>query len=93
MDMTNNSAFNTQLIGSFASGITILTSLSGKPVKISEIRTDELNPGITEYEMRLFKLIEIITNGSLIDINVTGTQVRFTPGIITNNNGEEFVFR
>ena len=42
--------------------------------------------------MRLLKLVEIVTNGSIIDINVTGTQVKFTPGIITNNNGEEFTF-
>ncbi|CAI2369953.1 unnamed protein product [Moneuplotes crassus] len=66
--------------------------LSGKPVKISEIRSEDLDPGVNEYEMNLLKLIEKVTNGSIIDINVSGTQIRFTPGVITNNNGDEVFY-
>lgn len=62
-------------------------------MKVSNIRTEELNPGIVDYEMQLLKLIDRITNGSVVDINVSGTQVKFTPGIITNNDGEEFTMR
>ena len=46
--------------------------LSGKPVKISSIRTEDLDPGLVYYEMQLLKLVEQLTNGSIIDINVTG---------------------
>lgn len=61
-------------------------------MKISEIRSHDLDPGINEYEMNLLKLVEQVTNGSIIDINVSGTQIRFTPGVITNNNGDEVVY-
>lgn len=61
--------------------------LSGKPVKISNIRTEDLDPGLIYHEMQLLRLVEQVTNGSIIDINVTGTQIRFTPGVITNNDG------
>lgn len=67
--------------------------LSGKPVKIRDIRSEDLNPGLVEYEMNLLKLVEQISNGSVIDINISGTQIRFTPGVITNNNGDEVVLR
>lgn len=67
--------------------------LSGKPVKIRDIRSEDLNPGLVEYEMNLLKLVEQISNGSVIDINISGTQIRFTPGVITNNNGDEVTLR
>jgi len=62
-------------------------------VKISQIRHEDLEPGINEYEMKILKLIEQITNGSIIDINVSGTKISFTPGVITNNNGDEVYHR
>lgn len=65
--------------------------LSGTPVKISHIRSEDLEPGLVPYEIQLLKLIDKITNGSIADINVSGTQIRFTPGVITNNNGDEVV--
>ena len=46
--------------------------LSGKAVKITNIRADDVDPGLVYYEMQLLKLAEQLTNGSIIDINVTG---------------------
>jgi len=56
---------------------------------VNNIRSEDLDPGLVAYEMNLLKLVEQISNGCIIDINVSGTQVRFTPGVITNNNGDE----
>lgn len=66
--------------------------LMNKPIEISNIRHNEVNPGLTEYEISFLKLVQKITNGSKVEISKTGTIVKFTPGVITNNYGEEFEF-
>ena len=40
-----------------------------------------------DYELSLLKLIEKITNGSVVNINKTGTRIIFRPGIIDCNDG------
>ncbi|KAL6075863.1 18S rRNA biogenesis protein RCL1 [Balamuthia mandrillaris] len=60
----------------------VCAALSGKTVKIKEIRAADENPGLRDYEVSFLKLIENITNGSLIKINVTGTSVTFKPGVL-----------
>lgn len=60
-----------------------------KPIEISEIRSNSINPGLTEYEISFLKLVEKITNGTKIEINKTGTSLKFYPGVITNNYGEQ----
>jgi len=37
-------------------------------------------------------LIEKITNGTKVQIDESGTRVKFYPGVITNNDGAEFEF-
>ena len=64
-----------------------------KPVEISNIRSNSINPGLTEYEISFLKLIEKITNGTHIEISKTGTILKFYPGVITNNYGEIFEFQ
>jgi len=66
--------------------------LLNKPVEIYDIRSNDINPGLTESEISFIKLIEKITNGSKVEISKTGTIMRFTPGVITNNYGEDFEF-
>ena len=66
--------------------------LLNKPIEICNIREDSITPGLTEYEISFLKLINAITNGTKFEINKTGTTVRFTPGTITNNYGDEFTF-
>lgn len=61
----------------------ILATLSGKSVKIEKIRSDDLNPGLRDYEVSFLRLLESVTNGSKIEISYTGTTVIFHPGIIT----------
>ncbi|VDK48762.1 unnamed protein product [Cylicostephanus goldi] len=56
--------------------------LSGRPVTIQNIRKDDDAPGIKDFEAKLLSLLERITNGTRVEINTTGTEVRFRPGII-----------
>lgn len=59
-----------------------LATLSGRAVKISGIRSDDLEPGLRDYEVSFLRLIEAVTNGSLIEISYTGTTVVYRPGLI-----------
>ncbi|EKM55509.1 uncharacterized protein PHACADRAFT_143943 [Phanerochaete carnosa HHB-10118-sp] len=60
----------------------VLSILSGKPVKIDKIRPDDKNPGLRDYEVSLLRLLERVTNGTVIEISVTGTAILVKPGII-----------
>lgn len=60
----------------------VLSILSGKAVKIDKIRSDDKNPGLRDYEISLLRLLEKLTNGTVIEISVTGTAVLLKPGII-----------
>lgn len=42
-----------------------------------------MNPGLRDHEVSFLRLIEAVTNGSIIEISYTGTTVIFKPGIIT----------
>ena len=66
--------------------------LLNRPIKITEIRSEDINPGLTKYEISFLKLISEITNGTEIHINSTGTGLTLIPGTITNNYGNEFEF-
>ncbi|KAG9025670.1 hypothetical protein FRB95_009915 [Tulasnella sp. JGI-2019a] len=60
----------------------VLSVLSGKPVRIDQIRPDDKEPGLREYEASLLRLVEKVSNGTVIEISYTGTSVLIKPGII-----------
>jgi len=62
--------------------------LSQRPLLIKNIRSDALEPGLRPYEISFLRLLDLITNGSRIEINATGTQLRFAPGILTGGEVE-----
>ncbi|KAL6939349.1 rRNA-processing endoribonuclease [Hanseniaspora osmophila] len=64
----------------------IMAILSGKAVKIEKIRSDDMNPGLKDYEVSFLRLIEAVTNGSSIEISYTGTAIIFKPGIVTGGS-------
>ena len=66
--------------------------LLNKPIRISEIRSESINPGLTKYEISFLKLISLISNGTEIKINQTGTSFTLNPGTITNNYGDNIRF-
>mmetsp|Transcript_28695 Transcript_28695/g.37619 ORF Transcript_28695/g.37619 Transcript_28695/m.37619 type:complete len:396 (-) Transcript_28695:64-1251(-) len=61
----------------------ICSTLSGKPVKIRDIRVDdEEQPGLKSFEASFLRLVEKLTNGCQIEINETGTLLSYRPGFI-----------
>ncbi|XP_059618726.1 probable RNA 3'-terminal phosphate cyclase-like protein [Phlebotomus argentipes] len=60
----------------------LLATLSGKPVKITSIRSFENPPGLREYEVSLIRLLDKITNGTRIELNETGTAIIYEPGLL-----------
>jgi len=44
----------------------ILSTLSGKNLKITKIREADADPGLVEYEMNLLRMLEMITNGTTV---------------------------
>lgn len=67
----------------------ILATLSGKPIRIDKIRSDDVNPGVRPHEAKFLRLLGTVTNGGRIDVSYTGTTVIYFPGLIT---GGDFTF-
>ncbi|KAF7305024.1 hypothetical protein MKEN_01217400 [Mycena kentingensis (nom. inval.)] len=61
----------------------VLSILSGRPVRIDKVRSDDKNPGLKDFEISLLRLLEKATNGTVIEISVTGTALLLKPGIIS----------
>ena len=72
----------------------IITSLiMGIPFRITRVRSKSDYPGLTDSEVKYLELISKLTVGSEVEINETGTMIKFTPGIIINNpSGASIVF-
>lgn len=60
----------------------ILSTLSGKSVRIKKIRHKDENPGLHEFEGNLLRLLDTITNGTKMTISVTGTSLFYQPGVL-----------
>uniref|UniRef100_A0A673VDR9 RNA terminal phosphate cyclase like 1 n=1 Tax=Suricata suricatta TaxID=37032 RepID=A0A673VDR9_SURSU len=60
----------------------VLSTLSGRPVKIRKIRARDDNPGLRDFEASFIRLLDKITNGSRIEINQTGTTLYYQPGLL-----------
>ncbi|XP_073998338.1 probable RNA 3'-terminal phosphate cyclase-like protein [Rhodnius prolixus] len=66
----------------------VLSVLTGKCISISDIRSSDTEPGLREYEVNLLRLIDKMTNGTLIEVNETGTSFAFTPGSLIGDTVE-----
>lgn len=64
----------------------ILSTLTGRAVYVSDIRpSSHTNPGLAPHELSFIRLLEAVTNGSYIEISVTGTTLLYQPGLITGS--------
>ncbi|EME38230.1 hypothetical protein DOTSEDRAFT_39283 [Dothistroma septosporum NZE10] len=64
----------------------VLATLTGRPVRISQIRaTSHTAPGLAPHEVSFLRLLDAITNGSVIEFSYTGTTVLYKPGLITGS--------
>ncbi|XP_012270514.1 RNA 3'-terminal phosphate cyclase-like protein [Orussus abietinus] len=66
----------------------LLSTLSGKSVKITDIRSDNDDPGLREFEISFVRLLDKLTNGSRIHINATGTDLHYIPGLLVGDSVE-----
>uniref|UniRef100_A0A8C5H1T2 RNA 3'-terminal phosphate cyclase-like protein n=2 Tax=Gouania willdenowi TaxID=441366 RepID=A0A8C5H1T2_GOUWI len=66
----------------------VLSTLSGKRVKIKNIRSKEDDPGLREFEASFIRLLDKVTNGSRIEINQTGTVLFYQPGLLYGGSVE-----
>jgi RNA 3'-terminal phosphate cyclase-like protein len=67
----------------------VVSLLSHRSVLIRNIRADDLqNPGLKDYEASFLRLIDQMTNGSRMEINNTGTQLSFHPGVLLGGDIE-----
>lgn len=64
----------------------ILATLSGRAIRIDNIRSDEQQVGLKDYEACFLRLLEKVVNGSEVAINETGTAMRYRPGIIVGGD-------
>ncbi|XP_002974064.2 probable RNA 3'-terminal phosphate cyclase-like protein [Selaginella moellendorffii] len=60
----------------------VLSTLSNTALRIDDIRADSEAPGLCDFEASLLRLVEKISNGCGIEINETGTKLRYKPGIL-----------
>jgi len=60
----------------------VLSTLTGKPIKITKIRHREDDPGIKEAEAGFIRLMDKLTNGSRIEVSETGTTLMYQPGVL-----------
>ncbi|KAI9891005.1 MAG: hypothetical protein M1814_003356 [Vezdaea aestivalis] len=64
----------------------VLSTLTGRPILISKIRDSNVAAyGLASHEMSFLKLLEVITNGSQITIDMGGNKVLYRPGLITGS--------
>ena len=63
-----------------------LSFVSKKPFYIKNIRTNFKKPGLRSFEIDLFSLIDKLCRNCSIEINETGTHLKFTPGYTQEGN-------
>jgi RNA 3'-terminal phosphate cyclase-like protein len=63
-----------------------LSFVSKKPFYIKNIRNNFKKPGLKSFEINLFSLIDKLSSNCSIEINETGTHLKFTPGYIQDGN-------
>ncbi|XP_067939919.1 RNA 3'-terminal phosphate cyclase-like protein isoform X2 [Watersipora subatra] len=66
----------------------VLATLSRTTIKIKNIRVRDDAPGLREYEAGVLRLLDKLINGSVIEINATGTSVYFQPGVLCGGDIE-----
>lgn len=65
----------------------VLATLTGAPIRITDIRADDPAPGLRDYEASFLRLMEKISDGCVVEINETGTKLRYKPGVLAGGRG------
>lgn len=66
----------------------VCATLSGRAIRIDDIRADDpQSPGLRDFEASFLRLLEKVTNGCVVEINETGTSLRYRPGMVVCGTG------
>ncbi|KAM1138303.1 hypothetical protein ACFX14_036089 [Malus domestica] len=60
----------------------VLAALASTPVLIEDIRAEETWPGLRPHEVSFLRLLEKVSDDCVVEINETGTKLKFKPGIV-----------
>ncbi|CAK9162867.1 unnamed protein product [Ilex paraguariensis] len=60
----------------------LLSTLSSNPVLIDDIRADATWPGLRPQEVSFLRLLEKVSDDCGVEINETGTKLKYKPGIV-----------
>ncbi|KAL7100838.1 hypothetical protein ACP275_08G019700 [Erythranthe tilingii] len=60
----------------------LLSTLSTTPIIIEDIRAEATWPGLRPYEVSFLRLLEKISDDCRVEINETGTSLKYKPGIV-----------
>ncbi|XP_010914776.1 probable RNA 3'-terminal phosphate cyclase-like protein [Elaeis guineensis] len=60
----------------------VLATLSANPIVVEEIRADDSSPGLRTHEASLLRLLEKVSDDCTVEINETGTKLRYKPGVL-----------
>jgi len=66
----------------------VLATLTSTPVRITNIRSGEDDPGLQEAEGGFVRLLDRLTNGSQVEVSDTGTQLTYRPGVLLGGRVE-----
>ncbi|EGB05841.1 hypothetical protein AURANDRAFT_30084 [Aureococcus anophagefferens] len=66
----------------------VLATLARKKLEIGGIRADDESPGLRKEEASFVRLMDKLTSGSRIEINETGTTLRYAPGFLAGGSVE-----
>ncbi|KAG2554468.1 probable RNA 3'-terminal phosphate cyclase-like protein [Panicum virgatum] len=67
----------------------VLATLTSTGVTIDDIRSGDAAPGLRPYEVSLLRLLDKISDRHTIDLNETGTKLKYMPGVIQGGKGLE----
>ncbi|XP_048438476.1 probable RNA 3'-terminal phosphate cyclase-like protein isoform X2 [Pyrus x bretschneideri] len=60
----------------------VLAAVASTPVLIEDIRAEETWPGLRPHEVSFLRLLEKVSDDCVVEINETGTKLKFKPGIV-----------
>lgn len=65
----------------------VCATLAGTVLRVDEIRAKSQSPGLREHEASFLRLLEKISSGCIVEINETGTKLKYKPGVLVGGRG------
>ncbi|KAJ4704882.1 RNA 3'-terminal phosphate cyclase-like protein [Melia azedarach] len=60
----------------------VLATLASTPILVEDIRAEDTWPGLRPREVSLLRLIEKVCDDCVVEINETGSKLKYKPGIV-----------